>query len=72
MLGKLLDRLDNTYAHIASEAVRLARDASCNLRACTLLVKLLDWLEVSSVICGNAHAASEAVRLTRHVSYYLR
>ena len=35
---------------MASEAVRLARDASCYLRACTLLVKLLDWLEMAAVI----------------------
>ena len=35
---------------MASEAVRLARDASCYLRACALLVNLLDWLDMSAVI----------------------
>ena len=48
--------------YISSEAVRLARDASCYLRACALLVKLLDRLEMSVVIWGNVHMASEAVK----------
>ena len=70
MLGKLLDRLENTYAHIASEAVRLTRDGQL---FSTLLVKLLDRLEVSAFyLRACMFITSEAVRQVRDVSCYLR